>query len=92
MILSNDAVQGVAVSIVNDITRSRADFDYLELIWRTKTKQDIKIRSMSRSHVRNTLQWCIRKNAGPDDEKDGILYKDWIAYFTIRLLDPDLGE
>lgn len=92
MKIDPNLVRGAAVSVINQIVAERAGFSYLDLIWRTRTKQEIRIGDMTRSHVRNTLQWCLRKGAGPDDEKDGILYKDWIAYFTIRLLDPDLGE
>jgi len=64
--------------------------DYLLLMWKTKEQGCICLRDMKRSHVQNTLNWCIRKGAGPEDEKDGITYQTWIVYFTARLLDPEL--
>ena len=63
---------------------------YLKLRWITKEQGPILVKDMERSHVQNTLNWCIRKGAAPDDKKDGILYSQWITYFTVRLLDPDL--
>jgi len=65
---------------------------YLDYQWKTKDKEILTVREMSRGHVQNTLQWCIRKQASPDDEKDNVRYSNWIAYFTARLLDPELGE
>ena len=64
---------------------------------------------MKRSHVRNALQWCMRREGRTilgtrwdfddiDDsipstkDKDGYYYRDWIAIFTARLLDPELKE
>lgn len=64
--------------------------DYRELIWVTKDRGAMTIKSMKRSHVQNTLNWCIRKGAGPDDTKDGICYSQWVAFFIARLLDPEL--
>jgi len=87
-----DITDGIAASAVNRILQDSENFNYLCLIWRTQSKVSIRLEDMSRSHVRNTLQWCIRKGADPDDEKDGIRYADWIAYLTMRLLDPDLKE
>jgi len=63
---------------------------YLDLVWITKEQGPIKIGDMKRSHVQNSLSWCIRKNMGTDDEKDGIRYSQWISYFVARLLDPNL--
>jgi hypothetical protein len=91
-IIDKEALHKVSISIINGMLQNNVPFDYLDLIWHQRTGDSIKLRKMSRSHVRNTLQWCIRKGAGPDDEKDGIRYADWIAYFTTRLLDPELGE
>jgi len=71
--------------------RSLPSKDYLKLIWITKEQGPIVLGEMKRSHVQNTLIWCIRK--GGDDpvaSKDGILYSQWIAYFLARLLDPEL--
>lgn len=65
---------------------------YLFYKWKMKTGSTIRVIDMPRSHVRNTLQWCLRRNASPDDEKDNIPYSQWIAYFTRRLLDPNLEE
>lgn len=64
--------------------------NYLNLLWITKERGIIKLKNMKRSHIQNTLNWCIRKGAGPDDRKDGITYTTWITYFTARLLDPNL--
>jgi hypothetical protein len=64
---------------------------------------------MTRSHVRNALQWAMRRESrtvlGTDmdvdlsiahpvwhRDKDGLYYRDWIAIFTARLLDPELEE
>lgn len=63
---------------------------YLQLVWVTKERKSIKLGKMKRSHVQNTLNWCIQKNAAPNETKDGILYSKWIAYCLARLLDPDL--
>lgn len=63
--------------------------DYRNLVWVTKEQGPINVGEMERQHVQNTLNWCIRKGGGPDDEKDGILYSDWIMFFTARLLDPE---
>lgn len=77
-------------------------------VWHTKDQGPIKVRDMKRSHVRNSLQWCLRRESdtiiGTDldvvtgwkawdtKDKDGLYYRDWIAIFTARLLDPTLGE
>ena len=63
---------------------------YLRLVWVTKERESIELGQMKRSHVQNTLNWCIRKNAAPDETKDGIRYSQWISYCLARLLDPDL--
>lgn len=63
---------------------------YLDLIWVTRVQGPIRVRDMERSHVQNTLNWCIRKGAAATDKKDGIYYSQWIAYFTARLFDPEL--
>lgn len=92
--IGKDNLNRVVLSVTNDMIRRGAycNASYLDLLWKTKAGPTIRVGDMSRAHVRNTLQWCLRKGAGPDDEKDGIRYADWIAYFTMRLLDPDLGE
>jgi len=82
----------MTTSAVNGILQGMENFNYLDLVWRTRAGESIALKNMPRSHVRNTLQWCLRKGASPDDEKDGIRYADWIAYFTTRLLDPELGD
>jgi hypothetical protein len=67
--------------------------DYLvDMVWWTEKLDDIPLGKMTRSHVRNALQWCIRKKPSHDDfdTKDGYTYQQWITAFTIRLLDPDL--
>lgn len=73
-----------------------------EIIWVTKDQQHININNMARPHVRNALQWCMAREHHsvihqqrqdwpfPIDNKDGHLYRDWIAMFTARLLDPTL--
>ena len=78
-------------------------------VWVTENQGPIKVRDMKRSHVRNSLQWCLRRQVRtvlgtewdlPDSyndkdverDKDGLYYRDWIAIFTARLLDPALAE
>lgn len=77
-------------------------------VWNTKDEGPILVQDMKRSHVRNSLQWCLRRldrsvlgtkddnfdDGGPYGEcdKDGYYYRDWVAIFTARLLDPDLAE
>lgn len=70
--------------------RSLPSKDYLKLTWITKKQVPVKLGKMTRSHVQNTLNWCIRKGATPGESKDGVLYSAWIAYFLARLLDPEL--
>jgi len=70
--------------------REMAAQSYLSLVWVTKEKESIELGKMTRSHVQNTLNWCIRKNAPPDMTKDGILYSQWISHLLVRLFDPDL--
>lgn len=67
-----------------------AKTDYLELLWRTEKQGYVKVRDMNRLPVQASLNWCICKGAEPDNEKDGIKYSMWIAYFTRRLFDPNL--
>ena len=64
--------------------------DYLKLVWITREQGPIELGKMKRSHVQNTLNWCIRKGGDPEASKDGILYSQWIAFFLARLLDPEL--
>ena len=72
----------------NRLTSSK---DYLKLIWITKEQGAIALGKMKRSHVQNTLNWCIRNGGDdPDAAKDGILYSQWISYLLTRLLDPEL--
>ena len=63
-------------------------------VWHTQHQGPIQVKDMKRSHIRNSLQWCIRKQEihGPNIHKDGLYYNEWIAIFTARLLDPELGE
>ena len=65
-----------------------------QLFWKTEYAGAIQVGSMNRSHVQNSLQWCIRKldRFGPDATKDGLPYAEWIAIFTARLLDPALAD
>lgn len=79
--------------------------DYLDTVWTTEKQGPIKVRDMTRPHVRNSLQWCLRREShtvlGTDiddwaeswefKDKDGLYYRDWIAIFTTRLLDPALA-
>jgi hypothetical protein len=66
--------------------------DYLvDMVWWTEKFEEIPLGKMTRNHVRNALQWCIRKQ--PADRlvaKDRYTYQEWITAFTVRLLDPDL--
>jgi hypothetical protein len=86
--------------------------DQFERVWQTEHQGPIQVRDMKRSHVRNSLQWCLRRQdrtvlgTDMDDtdwkkvdpeyqirrDKDGLYYRDWIAIFTARLLDPALDE
>lgn len=69
--------------------------DYLDYEWKTQKEGVIRIGDMERSHVQNTLNWCIRRSAefnNPDAEKDNVLYSQWIAYFMRRLLDPEFND
>jgi hypothetical protein len=81
--------------------------EYLDWIWYTRDNIELLVRDMSRSHVRNSLQWCIQRQAnqsyqrrprdifdvfGTIGDKDGRFFDEWITAFTIRLLDPALGE
>jgi hypothetical protein len=89
------AVTSESDKIVNWITRfeNKPDTgDYLvDMVWWTESLDDIPLGGMTRSHVRNALQWCIRKNPpNATVTKDGFTYQQWITAFTIRLLDPDL--
>ena len=65
-----------------------------QLFWTTQHQGAMQVGAMTRGHVRNTLQWCIRKldEVGPDVTKDGLYYSEWIAIFTARLLDPALPD
>lgn len=77
-------------------------------VWVTQHEGPIKVRDMKRSHVRNSLQWVLRRQDRTilgtefdvdvsahldwNRDKDGLYYRDWIAIFTARLLDPTLAE
>jgi hypothetical protein len=80
------------VVFVNNTDLQKSNSSYLDLTWITKDYIEVQVRNMSRSHVRNSLQWCLKHQIGPNSTKNGIHYSDWIMYFTIRLLDPELGE
>jgi hypothetical protein len=66
--------------------------DYLvDMVWWTKKYEEIPLGKMTRNHVRNALQWCIRKQpSNVTFTKDGYTCQQWITAFTVRLLDPDL--
>jgi hypothetical protein len=85
--------------------------DQFDEVWQTENQGPIQVRDMKRSHVRNSLQWVLRRQdrtvlgtefdnfddvdaGGPynQKDKDGLYYRDWIAIFTARLLDPSLDE
>lgn len=84
-----------------------------EEVWHTRDEGPILVKDMKRSHVRNSLQWCMKREGdtilgtGFDidwtsvngnltqitsarKDKDGYYYRDWIAIFVARLLDPEL--
>ena len=77
-----------------------------EEVWHTRDEGPILVKDMKRSHVRNSLQWCMKRECNTvlgtkddnfDDggpygqcDKDGYYYRDWIAIFVARLLDPEL--
>lgn len=76
--------------------------DFAEtMIWITRDKQEYRLCDMARTHVQNSLQWCIRNKPTPyyeatrsggvmefEIDKDGYSYDEWIMAFTVRLLDP----
>lgn len=79
--------------------------DQFDEVWTTEHQGPIAVRDMKRSHVRNSLQWCLRRESrsilgtaldgaylSEVKDKDGLYYRDWIAIFTARLLDPELAE
>ena len=77
--------------------------NYDQWIWRAKDRGEWRVREMDRSYVRNCLQWCLRQRqtyTWMDNgqvyteffQKDNHTYAEWIACFTVRLLDPDLPE
>lgn len=77
-------------------------------VWVTRDQGPFLVGDMTRSHIRNTLQWCMRKQdrrgsfpswmdpLGHEKQwhftKDGHTYQEWAGIFTVKLLDPDLGE
>ena len=66
-------------------------------IWHTKDQGPIRVGDMKRGHIRNTLQWCLRKQeamswTGRPIQKDGIPYTQWVTIFMAKLLDPALAE
>ena len=66
---------------------------YRDMEWVARTKEAYRVEDMKRSHVRNALQWCLRREPmNIELTKDGHTYTEWITAFTVRLLDPDLGE
>jgi hypothetical protein len=68
--------------------QEKKKFNYLNLIWTTREGEKCKVKDMERTHVQNSLNWCIRNQGMQGRSKDGILYTDWITYFTARLFDP----
>jgi hypothetical protein len=80
----------LSVNIRNHMIVTETPEKYLYLQWVRITKDTILVKDMTRSHVQNSLNWCIKKKADPDEQKDGVLYSDWIAFFLARLLDPTL--
>jgi len=71
------------------------------MVWVTRDKQEYRLCDMARTHVQNSLQWCMRNKPSPFYEmsrggetvefvkrKDGYTYDEWIIAFTVRLLDP----
>ncbi len=65
--------------------------------WHTKDQGPIRVGDMKRGHIRNTLQWCLRKQeamswTGRPIQKDGIPYTQWVTIFMAKLLDPALAE
>ncbi len=60
-------------------------------VWVTQDLRHYKLRKMTRPHVQNSLNWCIRRTDIPHLlKKDGHTYQEWIAALTMRLLDPNL--
>lgn len=71
-------------------------------VWVTRDKKSYKLTEMARTHVQNSLQWCMRHKPAPiremtrsgygvefDITKDGHTYDEWILAFTVRLLNPE---
>ena len=77
--------------------------DFAEtMVWRTRDKQEYRLKDMARTHVQNSMQWCIRNKPRPATvidkngdlvdfliKKDGYTYDEWILAFMVRLLDPE---
>lgn len=72
-----------------------------DMVWRTQDGRELRVGDMTRDHIRNCLHFCNRKHSELGDfevalgipvKKDGHRYPDWIAAFTAKLLDPELGE
>ena len=69
-----------------------------DMVWWTEDLRTIPLGEMTRDHVRNALQWCIRRQSTEKFTqyskllacKDGYTYQEWITAFTVRLLDPNL--
>ena len=58
-------------------------------IWVTKKRESIPLTEMKRSHIQNSMQWCIRNNPNNHlHKKDGHTYDEWITAFLVKLLDP----
>jgi hypothetical protein len=63
-----------------------------DMVWWTEDLRAIPLGEMTRPHVRNALQWCIRRQSTEKftRSKDGYTYQEWVTAFTVRLLDPSL--
>lgn len=70
------------------------DTDQMQRVWKTRDNQELRVCEMKRTHVQNSLQWCMQRTGDLDwdgfpETKDGFTYEEWVATFLVRLLDPD---
>lgn len=77
--------------VYTECLNNKREKNYLNYVWRTRESEKLHIKDMSRDHVRNALDWCVRHQTGPSHRKDNIQYSRWIAFFTMRLFDPNLA-
>jgi hypothetical protein len=59
--------------------------------WYTKGSEiPTLVKDMSRSHIQNSMNWCIRRQQEGGFSKDGHPYSVWVSVFFAKLMDPNL--